>query len=96
MNIKQELISTNDVEILKFYYKHDDYYIRESVAMNSNCPIYILEELSEDPYYHVLLKVAENINCPVHILKKFYKMFENQEINNVILNHPNWIFNEFQ
>ena len=45
------------------------------IASHPNCPIHILEKLSDDGYSRVREKVALNPNCPEWIKSKF-KMIE--------------------
>jgi hypothetical protein len=50
---------------------------RYGVTQNPNCPIHLLEKLSDDKNGFVRSGVAENPNCPVHLLEKLVDDEEN-------------------
>jgi len=56
--------------IEKLFYKNK---CLKSIALNPNCPIYILEKLSNNSKKLIRSAVIQNINCPTHILEKLSK-----------------------
>ena len=46
---------------------------RGELVSNPNCPVELLEYLSDDTSYLVRCEVAKNPNCPSHILIKLSK-----------------------
>lgn len=46
---------------------------RSELVSNPNCPVELLEYLSDDTSYHVRCEVAKSPNCPTHILMKLAK-----------------------
>jgi hypothetical protein len=63
-------------------YKYD-------VANNPNCPINVLEHLSEHVYYKVRIVVAENPKTPLHILEKLVTDQEDWRIGYFVSKNPN-------
>ena len=49
-----------------------NFYIRCKVARNPNCPVEVLEKLSNEQS-DIRYEVAQNPNCTLNILKKMYK-----------------------
>jgi len=68
---EQRLIHTKDIDLLWMFYNHNDYRFREAVASNDNCPIDLLEKLSNDIFYTVIIKVFNNKNCTKDLIMKF-------------------------
>jgi len=61
----------SSAKILKYLSKDEDFRVRSAVAGNPNCPIHILEKLSDDDEdFNVLNALSNNKNCPEHILEK--------------------------
>jgi hypothetical protein len=48
--------------------EHHEYKVRASVALNSSCPIDILEKLSKDKYITVVINTALNANTTPEII----------------------------
>ena len=52
-----------------------NWWVRSRVARHPNCPILILEKLSNDEYWQVRYRVAEHPNCPQY-LKDYFLCFK--------------------
>ena len=63
------ILNSEDTELLEYFSKDKDYYIRSYVAENKNTPVKMLELLSRDENYYVRSYVAKNKNTPVKILR---------------------------
>jgi len=66
-----ELYKTKDKDTLYQYSESIDEADRVNIARNINCPIEILEKLSDDSSVLVINSIILNKNCSVDLLRKF-------------------------
>ena len=80
-----ELID-NDI-IFKIKYHPYTLSIKCFIARNPNCPVEVLEKLSDDSDWWVNFFVATSINCPVHILEKLSNAYY-WNVRYAVVNNP--------
>mgnify|MGYP001345706896 CR=1 FL=1 len=67
-NLKKEIEKLN--LLLNDLSNSDKIDVRVELVLNPNCPIEILEKLSDDKSFYILQYVANNPNCTVQLLNK--------------------------
>jgi len=73
-NLKHVLYFTKDISILEKYHNNKSMQIRNAIASNHDCPLYILEKLADNSSSNeVIISILYNKNCSEDLLIKFHE-----------------------